>query len=106
MNSQHETSTASNEQQHQINIETSNNIEIISSDTKDLLIDTTNNSVLLNCVELTQECLQKEVKLQAQLTKYYEDLHLQNEFIKVLNVNIQIALCRSRALQLRETDLK
>ena len=64
MNSQHETSTASNEQQHQINIETSNNIEIISSDTKDFLIDTTNNSVVLNCVELTQECLQKEVKLQ------------------------------------------
>ena len=52
MNSQHETSTASNEQQHQINIETSNNIEIISSDTKDLLIDNTNNSVVLNCVEL------------------------------------------------------
>jgi len=64
MNSQHQTSTASNEQQHQINIETSNNIEIISSDTKDLLIDTTNNSILLNCVELTQESLQKEVKLQ------------------------------------------
>ncbi len=50
--------------------------------------------------------LQKEVKLQGQLTKYYEDLHLQNEFNKVLNVNIQIVLRRSRALQFRETDLK
>ena len=104
MNPQDQTSTASNEQHQIINIETSNNIEIISSDKKDLLIDTTNDSVVLDCVELTQESLQKEVKLQAQLTKYYEDLHLQNEFIKVLNINIQIALRRSRALQLRETD--
>ncbi len=81
MNSQHQTSIASNELHQIINIETSNNTEIISSDTKDLLIDTTNVSVVLDCVELTQESLQKEVKLQAQLTKYYEDLHLQNEFI-------------------------
>ena len=78
MNSQDQTSTASNEQHQKLNIETSNNIEIISSDKKDLLIDTTNDSVVLDCVELTQESLQKEVKLQAQLTKYYEDLHLQN----------------------------
>jgi hypothetical protein len=78
MNPQDQTSTASNEQHQIINIETSNNIEIISSDKKDLLIDTTNDSVVLDCVELTQESLQKEVKLQAQLTKYYEDLHLQN----------------------------
>jgi hypothetical protein len=105
MNSQHRTSIASNELHQIINIETSNNTEIISSDTKDLLIDTTNVSVVLDCVELTQES-QKEVKLQAQLTKYDEDYHLQNEFIKVLNINIQIALRRSRALQLRETDLK
>jgi hypothetical protein len=74
MNSHDQTSTASNEQHQIINIETSNNIEIISSDKK----DTTNDSVVLDCVELTQESLQKEVKLQAQLTKYYEDLHLQN----------------------------
>jgi hypothetical protein len=57
----------------------------VSNDTKhDLIIVTTNILVVdTDCVELTQDSLHKKGKLQGQLIKYYEDLHLQNEFIEV-----------------------
>ena len=56
--------------------------------------------------ELTQRSLLKECQLQNALAKYYEDTHLQNEYLGILNANIQVALQRTHQLSCREKYLK